>query len=469
MEDKSWLWRWPEKGQHPNALVKEARSRIQSPYESTPPPFCYPGTPLTLPEELLALAAELLNKQLNCIGCHTEAGEHEGGFASTQTIEAQAINMIAGELGGSPETVDGFFCTGGTGGNLQGLWLGREWLRHEITLPEKAEQFGFNKSGVVVFATPLTHYSVFKAASILDIANLEPKECQRCGMLHFSSHATGHGGVVIPLGINEQGEMSMEQLRSHFAQMRNLGYRRFMVVPTLGTTGMGSIDPIAKIAAFASEVNKGESRMYVHVDAAFGGFTVPFANPDFPAAFQNVGVQSASLDGHKMGQLPYPSGVFLCRKGLLKHVSRPVNYIRGHMDETLEGSRTAIAGILAWSQCHILGREGQMAYVGQCLQQRDELVKLILDRFPQANNLSGASPVKLLPFSPYVNILPLEVAVDLSQQEAVKAYELRIDLVPSNPKDPFSCPRKISKICVMPHTFDFLQRFVADLAIAAAQ
>jgi len=72
-------WRWPLEGSCDQARIARIE-HITSPYESSPPPICYPGTPLD--REMIAMVPELMRKQLNGIGFHTPNGIGEGGFDS---------------------------------------------------------------------------------------------------------------------------------------------------------------------------------------------------------------------------------------------------------------------------------------------------------------------------------------------------------------------------------------------------
>lgn len=492
----NWSWPWPQKGQNEELVVKEVLGRISSPYEQTPPPLCYPGTPLSwlkndglVNYNLRSLAEQLVSKQLNMIGCHThgklvdgnlEFHRGEGGFESIHQIEREVIWMLASVLGGSPNTVDGFFLTGGTSGNLQALFVAREWLRKQIPQTDHSciKEITADKpnNGVILLTTPASHYSVFKAAEILDIADMQTVKCEKCGYRHMPQYKKGFGGNIALVGMNSHGEMSVDSLKAEYSKWSVMNNRRFIVVATLGTTATGAVDPIPEISEFVTWVNKHTSnRMYLHIDAAFGGMTVPFVNPTYHAAFQNEGVASIVVDGHKMGQLPYTSGIFICRKnmswdkpngenGLLESVGRSVEYINGHLDDTLEGSRTAINPILAWAYYRTIGREGQTRYAQECLWHRDELVKLILEKFPGVCDGGNFSPVSILPYSPYVNILPLAINSNWFIPSKMPDYELRSDVLPSNPADPASCPdRKVYKLCVMPHTFKHLQGFVDQL------
>lgn len=131
--DDIWDWRWPEKGLDKTAL-EAVINGIKSPYEGPIPPICYPGTPL--PKHLTEKIALLVPKHINAVGSHTHGIKGEGGFETIQKIEAQVIWMVASMIGGSPKTVDGYFCGGGTEANI--------------------EVFGLVVSGLIINPTQIT-------------------------------------------------------------------------------------------------------------------------------------------------------------------------------------------------------------------------------------------------------------------------------------------------------------------------
>ena len=462
--DKSrWNWQWPETGRDEKKLAEIVKT-IPSPYEEVIRPICYPGTNLS--KGLLGRAKGLLSKQINSIGSHTsgeiledgmwEFRKGEGGFETVQHIEAQVVWMIASMIGGTPATIDGYFCGGGTEANLQGLWMGREWLKQ---CPDP-----LNK-GIVVLASTLHHYSIVKATELLDIGHPQKITCTQCGRPHlFMPDSTGAGLNLV--GMNEKGEISISDLEKVFRQKYNEGFRRFLIVPTVGTCLMGSIDPIREIGEFTRSMRNTGSYFYIHVDASFAGFTVPFVKPDLPIGFTVPEVMSMTLDGDKMGRLPYPAGIFLCRKKLMNLVAQKVNYVRGNEDNTVSGSRTCISPVLAWYLYQSEGIQGQREYVQQCLDGRDKLLELITRRLPW---------IKLLPYSPWVNFAPMEISIDMQKGEIpeeiwetggiLAPYHLRSDYFPSRPIDPYSCPIIVYKICIMPHNLKegLLEKFIDDI------
>ena len=469
-------WRWPSTGIDPDQLA-QAVLGVPSLYETETPPICYPGTPLN--PNLVTLASGILSKQLNAIGTHThlqddgaggwEKTPGEGGFDGLQTMESEAIWMTASILGGTPQTIDGNFCPGGTEANLQGMWLGREWLRKHMAT---GDQIGVDKK-VVVFTTSLVHYSVIKAAEILGLGYHKWQNCSDCGVNHiFKGPEDGSGVNFVPM--NSKGEMDPEALESAILEKYRQGFRRFMMVPTAGTTALGSVDPINLISQAMDHVRSrhSDALMYMHVDASFGGFTIPFLNPEHGMGFDtnSPNLMSMALDADKMGHMPYPAGIFLCRKNLQSYIARDVHYVRGHQDDTVSGSRSALAPMLAWYYYQTIGIDGHTEYVQKCIDLREELALMISARFPQEQ-------VDFFPCSPWTNFLPLEIKLkngkipeDLIEHGHLSPYHLRDDCFPSNPHDVSSCPRSVYKICIMPHhTLSHLERFVSDLATTFAE
>ena len=78
------------------------------------------------------------------------------------------------------------------------------------------------------------------------------------------------------------------------------------VVAILGTTFTGELEPIGDICAALDKLAAdGGVDVPVHVDAASGGFVVPFLHPDLVWDFRLPRVVSINVSGHKYG-LTYP-------------------------------------------------------------------------------------------------------------------------------------------------------------------
>lgn len=122
-----------------------------------------------------------------------------------------------------------------------------------------------------------------------------------------------------------------ERLARHARERQSV----LMCVAVLGGTEYGTIDPIDQVLAARDAVRAQGLGFAVHVDAAWGGYLatvfrdeagalrpreavaadyVSFPTPAVHAAFAALGdTDSATIDPHKLGYLPYGSGAFVCR------------------------------------------------------------------------------------------------------------------------------------------------------------
>jgi glutamate decarboxylase len=106
------------------------------------------------------------------------------------------------------------------------------------------------------------------------------------------------------------------------------------VVAILGTTYTGELEPIAEICAALDKLAAdGGLDVPVHVDAASGGFVVPFLHPEVVWDFRLPRVVSINVSGHKYG-LTYPGIGFVVWRNaehLPEELVFRVNYLGGDM------------------------------------------------------------------------------------------------------------------------------------------
>ncbi|MEO8762062.1 MAG: pyridoxal-dependent decarboxylase, partial [Bacteroidia bacterium] len=167
----------------------------------------------------------------------------------------------------------------------------------------------------------------------------------------------------------------------------------------------------------------------LHVDAAFGGFIYPFTNTENKYNFLNEDVCSISLDGHKLLQAPYGTGIFLIRKNYMKYVlTEEATYVKGK-DYTLCGSRSGANAICLWMILHAHGSVGWSVKMNK-----------LLDKTTNVCNQLDELGVEYYR-NPFVNIIAIKSKY-ISSKLAKQFY-----LVPdTHEKDP-----KWYKIVVMPH------------------
>lgn len=106
------------------------------------------------------------------------------------------------------------------------------------------------------------------------------------------------------------------------------------IVGILGITYTGQYDDIEGLDKLVEAHNKNSKfPIYIHVDAASGGFYAPFMNPDFKWDFRLKNVVSINSSGHKYG-LVYPGvGWILWRdkQFLPKELVFKVSYLGGEL------------------------------------------------------------------------------------------------------------------------------------------
>ena len=104
-----------------------------------------------------------------------------------------------------------------------------------------------------------------------------------------------------------------------------------------------------------------ENDIYLHVDAAFGGYSIPFLNeigyelPKFD--FSLRGVCSITIDPHKMGLAPIPTGGILFReKKYLDAMSIETPYLTEERQSTIVGTRTGASTAATWALLKYFGK-----------------------------------------------------------------------------------------------------------------
>ena len=367
-------WRMPDQGLSILHLWRRIRTSVHKNIDySRDAIHGFPGTPPL--KAAIAAFSYVAARHPNNIGVHTLGTQAEFGFQGTQGLEAELIYTVASLLGSDdPERkVDGYVCMGGSEGNDHGLWLGRNRLR-ACTCTE-------GDGAIAILSSFLTHYSLKKHFGRLFRSTGIPER-----------PAPGDD-LLQELPTNRYGELTREIVEYAIRRSHANGYRRFLLVLTAGTTNLGSVDRIREICESLPEL-KAELGIeaHVHVDAAFGGFVLPFTEPDCHFGFQNELVDSISADAHKMGYAPYSSGIFLCRKGLLRFTETPAGYIGGHFDHTVCGSRSGSNPAACWAAIHSLGKRGYLKKLEECYF----LQEYLCDRLEEFND-GGSKRVELYP------------------------------------------------------------------------
>ena len=219
--------------------------------------------------------------------------------ANTHEFEREVILHFAKLKGLDPDNAWGYVTSGGTEGNMYGLYLARE-LHHD---------------GMLYFSEE-AHYSILKNARVLNMPHTTIKR-------------------------QHDGEIDYDDLRDMLTVHRD---RPAIILATIGTTMRGAVDDIPTIRQIIDEL--GIEEHYIHADAAFSGMILPYVDDPQPFGF-DAGINSISISGHKLIGAPLPCGVVVTRKHLVETLGRAIEYTGIH-DTTLSGSRNALTPLMLW-------------------------------------------------------------------------------------------------------------------------
>jgi glutamate/tyrosine decarboxylase-like PLP-dependent enzyme len=282
-----------------------------------------------------AFLSVLINNP-NHIGCHTYS-QGEDYFKGTQQLEIDLIRICAEEIFGAEKNgCDGYVAPGGTEANIQAQWIYRNYFRKEKGA--KAEEIG------LLFSEDV-HYSAYKGCNLLGIRPVAVK-------------------------VTPERNWDITDLQTQLHAAREKGIKYLIVHLTMGTTMFGSIDEPQPILEIVPSLFPD---YFVHVDAAFGGFIYPFTNPGTDLTFKNPAISSITIDGHKMLQAPYGTGIFLCRKGLIEYTrTEEASYVQG-TDFTLCGSRSGANAVAVWMILMTHGSEGWKYIMEKLIDRTDSI------------------------------------------------------------------------------------------------
>ena len=220
-------------------------------------------------------------------------------WANTHEFEREVILHFAQLTGLEPDNAWGYVTSGGTEGNMYGLYLARE----------------LHPDGMLYFSEE-AHYSILKNARVLNMPHTTIKR-------------------------QHDGEIDYDDLRDMLTVHQD---RPAIILATIGTTMRGAVDDIPTIRQIIDEL--GIEEHYIHADAAFSGMILPYVDDPQPFGF-DAGINSISISGHKLIGAPLPCGVVVTRKHLVETLGRAVELI-GVNDTTLSGSRNALTPLMLW-------------------------------------------------------------------------------------------------------------------------
>ena len=325
-----------------------------------------------------------------------------GLFKGTKSVEEKTIQIIGNLL--NLDEAYGNIVTGGTEANIMAVRAARNHARKykgikngEIILPRSA------------------HFSFKKAA---DMMNLK----------------------IVEADLDENYKIDVNSVKKKITD------KTVAIVAIAGTTELGLIDPIEELSKIAHENN-----IYFHVDAAFGGFSIPFLKNigyDFPEFdFKLKGVSSVTVDPHKMGLAPIPAGGIIFRKKeYLEVMAVDSPYLTVKTQSTIVGTRLGASTVATYALLKYFGKSGY-SKLADNLMKNTQFLKESLEEI-------GYDVI----VEPELNIVAFnhpEKSPDVLSEELEKINGWKVSVA--------NCPKAI-RIVLMNHvTKTHLNEFISDL------
>ncbi|PSP89398.1 tyrosine decarboxylase MfnA [Halobacteriales archaeon QS_4_66_20] len=247
-----------------------------------------------------------------------------GTYEAVAGLEAEAVEKL-GAIAGLSEPA-GYVSSGGTESNIQAVRIARN--RADTDEPN-------------VVAPTSAHFSFRKAAELL--------------------------------GVELRTAPTVDHRADADAVAELIDDDTVAVVGVAGSTEYGVVDPIPALSELATDAGA-----LCHVDAAWGGFYLPFTDHDWH--FGHADVDTLTIDPHKAGRAAVPAGGLLARsESLFDDLAVDTPYLESTAQITLTGTRSgagvasAVADALASRGHDVFGPELPLVTADLSVPMTDEL------------------------------------------------------------------------------------------------
>jgi tyrosine decarboxylase/aspartate 1-decarboxylase len=216
-------------------------------------------------------------------------------YETVADLEDRAVDLL-GRVA-SLSDPHGYVTSGGTEANVQAVRAARDLA--DVETPR-------------VVAPESAHFSVRKAATVLDV--------------DVAFVPTDDDGRADPAATRDAVDEDT-----------------VLVVAVAGSTEYGRVDPVPELGAIARTVGA-----RLHVDAAWGGFALPFTDHEW--SFADAPVDTMTVDPHKLGRAPVPAGGLLARDvATMDALAVDTPYLETRSQASLTGTRSGagVAGAVA--------------------------------------------------------------------------------------------------------------------------
>lgn len=212
-------------------------------------------------------------------------------------IENEVIEWLK-DVFSFPKTAVGNLASGGSISNLIALTAARDAYGVKNDRIQKS----------VIYLSEQAHHCITKSLRIIGLEDV----------------------IIRHIQLDSEFRICTNDLEKQIENDKNQGLLPFLVIATAGTTDVGVIDPLDKIAEISHRNN-----LWFHVDAAYGGFFILTSKKD---AFKGIEkADSLVVDPHKGLFLPYGLGAVLIKnaEAVLHSNQYHANYMQDALTKDL--------------------------------------------------------------------------------------------------------------------------------------
>ncbi|RLV50290.1 pyridoxal-dependent decarboxylase [Nocardioides mangrovicus] len=300
----------------------------------------------------VATSAVVADQLASAVNTSMDTWDQSG---TATTMERHLLSWTAGRLG-LPARADGVFTSGGTASNTHALAVARGHALETVggRLPHDLHRLR-------VLATADGHFSV-----------------------HTATHLLGLGDdAVVEVATDERHRMDPDALVAELVRLETAGLVPMALVATAGTTDLGAVDPLARIAQVCRAFG-----VWLHVDAAYGGgLMTSLRRRHLLDGIERA--DSVTVDFHKTFFQPVASSAVLVRDAAsMRHVRHHAAYLNpadegpdavpNQVDKSLQTTRRFDA-LKLWCTLRTLGADGVGAMLDAVCDLASEVARVIAD------------------------------------------------------------------------------------------
>ncbi|KYK34635.1 MAG: tyrosine decarboxylase [Theionarchaea archaeon DG-70-1] len=330
------------------------------------------------------------------------------GSPATTPLEIEVGTQLAQMMGYDPEKAWGHITADGTIANYEGLWVARNMKSVPLAIKKVDPDLvkGLDEWQLLNLPT----------GTILDLIETVIKKKELPEVLKYSARGRGAGrgnlgALLVPqskhyswpkgvdiLGIGLENmvniqvrdtyRMDIDELEKKIRELTEKKIPVLGVVAVVGTTEEGAVDEVHEIVKLRSELEEEGISFYLHVDAAYGGYTraifldessaymdfdtlkqvlhdegILHKDVDWPtksvyASYKAMAeADSITIDPHKMGYCPYAAGGVVFKDNRVLNL---ISYFAAYIEEKgetlpmmlgsfiMEGSKPGASAAAVW-------------------------------------------------------------------------------------------------------------------------